>query len=308
MDVSPQTLREVEFREKLRGYNQDDVDEFLERVAAGVEILQDRLRQATDRALRAEQRASEIDEADEAVRKTLVLAQRTADLAVQEAKEQAARALDAAKAEAKRIEAEASAQARRIAQEAQGRLRADLAALEVARSRLRSDVTALERHVEEQRGRVRDAMRDALKRLDSHVPAVAPAPAGPTIDIPPAPVVDDDEGERVDEVVVIDPPASMSPSDAADAPDAEPESAQPSPYADFVDDDDAFLAELRLAATDTSPLGPREVADAPAGHADEPDPPFDHEDHDDHDDHDEVDEVDDAAEVDDAPPSRWRRR
>jgi cell division initiation protein len=35
VDVSPQTIRQVEFREKLRGYHQDDVDEFLERVAAG---------------------------------------------------------------------------------------------------------------------------------------------------------------------------------------------------------------------------------------------------------------------------------
>ena len=50
MDVSPKTLREVEFREKMRGYHPEDVDQFLERVAAGIEVLQDRLRQAVERA------------------------------------------------------------------------------------------------------------------------------------------------------------------------------------------------------------------------------------------------------------------
>jgi cell division initiation protein len=42
MEVSPKTLREVEFREKMRGYHPEDVDQFLEQVAAGIEVLQDR--------------------------------------------------------------------------------------------------------------------------------------------------------------------------------------------------------------------------------------------------------------------------
>jgi DivIVA domain-containing protein len=43
MDLTPQTLREVEFREKLRGYHPDDVDDFLEKVAVAVGELLDRL-------------------------------------------------------------------------------------------------------------------------------------------------------------------------------------------------------------------------------------------------------------------------
>jgi DivIVA domain-containing protein len=53
MEIASRTLREVEFRQQLRGYHQDDVDEFLERVAAGIEVLQDRLREANERATRA---------------------------------------------------------------------------------------------------------------------------------------------------------------------------------------------------------------------------------------------------------------
>src|SRR5689334_7303700 len=90
MDISPKSLREVEFREKLRGYHPEDVDEFLEQVAAGVEGLQERLRVATERAAHAEQLANESGVNDDAIRRTLVLAQRTADMAIQEAREQAA--------------------------------------------------------------------------------------------------------------------------------------------------------------------------------------------------------------------------
>src|SRR5215208_1915621 len=54
MDVSPQVLRDVEFREKWRGYSPDEVDDFLEQAAAGVERLQAQLQEADERAARAE--------------------------------------------------------------------------------------------------------------------------------------------------------------------------------------------------------------------------------------------------------------
>src|SRR5437868_6891335 len=90
MDLTPQQLREVELREKFRGYDPDEVDDLLERVAAGLEQLQDRLRSAMERAARAEQRAAEGSETEGALRHTLLLAQRTADAAVAEARETAA--------------------------------------------------------------------------------------------------------------------------------------------------------------------------------------------------------------------------
>src|SRR5688500_1645090 len=125
MDVSPKTIREVEFREKLKGYHQDDVDEFLERIAAGLDILQERLRQATERAVRAEQKLSETTEADDAMRRTLVLAQRTADAAVNEAREQAQQIVAAAQSQGQQIVAAAEDHAARLAEESQRDLWAD---------------------------------------------------------------------------------------------------------------------------------------------------------------------------------------
>ena len=77
MDLTPRLLTEVEFREEWRGYNRKDVNDFLDRVADAVGELQERLRDASERATQAERRLLERSDEDE-IRRTLVLAQRTA--------------------------------------------------------------------------------------------------------------------------------------------------------------------------------------------------------------------------------------
>jgi DivIVA domain-containing protein len=91
MDVTPQLLHDVEFREAKRGgYNTQDVDEFLERLAVGlerqdtlvrearqrIEAAEARAVEAERRALQAEQSASESTASDETLMRTLVLADR----------------------------------------------------------------------------------------------------------------------------------------------------------------------------------------------------------------------------------------
>jgi cell division initiation protein len=185
MDVSAQTLREVEFREKLRGYHPDDVDEFLERVAAGIEYLQDRLRQATERAQRAETRAADTHDGDDALKRTLVLAQRTAEMAVQEARQEADRIAASARAEANAIVAQAEDMARRTIEETQGGIRAELTQLESARDRLRSDISALERHLGQERLRLRASLAEALEVVETTLAPPPAAPASDDVDIPP---------------------------------------------------------------------------------------------------------------------------
>ncbi len=164
MDVSPETIRAVQFRERLRGYNQDEVDQFLERMAAGVEILQQRLRDANERAARAEQQAQQAD-ADDSLRRTLVLAQQTADLAIQEAREQAARTVEAAQE-----------QARRLSVEAKEQVEADVARLQAAREQLAQDVRALERYLEDERQRAHEALTEAARQVAETVPSLSSPP------------------------------------------------------------------------------------------------------------------------------------
>ena len=184
MDVSAQTVRQVEFREKLRGYHQDDVDEFLERVAAGLEILQERLRQATERAVRAEQVASENREDDESLRRTLVLAQRTADLAVKEAREQAARIIEEAENDAALALAAAAEERRREAEEAETQVRADVARLETARRQLELEVDRLVQYLDEQRERAKAVLAEAARNLDTALVPDPPPAVGAGMDAP----------------------------------------------------------------------------------------------------------------------------
>ena len=65
MELTPQELREVEFRERWRGYDPDDVDDFLERAAVALDELHDRLREYTERAMVAEQRLTGADRSEE---------------------------------------------------------------------------------------------------------------------------------------------------------------------------------------------------------------------------------------------------
>ncbi|MEO7837169.1 MAG: DivIVA domain-containing protein [Acidimicrobiales bacterium] len=201
MDVSPQSIREIEFREKLRGYNQDDVDEFLERLAAGVEILQERLREATERALRAEQQAREVFDGDDSLRRTLGLAQRTADLAVQEARGQAERIIEVAEAQAVVIVDDALEQARCLAEEAQSQIWADVGRLEAAREQLRQDVATLALYLDGERDRAETVLTEAAAQLHRAVAGPSPPPGLYEIDLSavrdwgppsqPAPAVDD---------------------------------------------------------------------------------------------------------------------
>jgi DivIVA domain-containing protein len=186
MELTPKTLREVEFREKRHGYHHEDVDRFLEEVASSLEVMQDRLRQAVERAQRAEAAAAEAGGSDEALRKTLVLAQRTADLAVQEAREQAARILAGAEQQAQTIIAEAEDRARRTMEESVAESRAELARIEALRAKGQEDVDSLQRWLDEHKAHLQEALSDALTAVD-RAGVLWAAPSTMPIDVPPVP-------------------------------------------------------------------------------------------------------------------------
>lgn len=183
MEITARTLREVEFREARKGYHPDDVDEFLEQVAVGVDELHERLRRLQgelDDALRrlqeAEQRLSAVPEGDDSVlSRAIILAQRTADQALEDAKRQGQGMIDAARAQAEALVAEAEEDVRRMRTDAESRLRHEVERLGALRSSLHSDLSELERHVEAERGRLQMVLSDLLRRVEGGL-SVAPAP------------------------------------------------------------------------------------------------------------------------------------
>jgi DivIVA domain-containing protein len=316
MDVTPQALHDVEFREAKRGYHTGDVDDFLEKLAVGVEQLQARLAEtrqrleaaetraaaADVRAQEAERRSADRSDADETLKRTLVLAQRTADAAIKEAEDQAARTLSSAQEQANRLRAEAQSavadararaetEARRAEEEVRDRVRSEVRALESVRDQLQTDIAAFEAHLEVQRAQVQRSVESLQRLLEDpsalrselapqatpvEVPDPEPAeepeghdaPGGPRRPLvaPPPPEAHGDEPEPVDGNGNAKGAGTGDPSDADPA--AGRRGARPrdeGPPTEAVDvlaerdpGDDEYLAELRKAMTDESPLGPRD--------------------------------------------------
>ncbi|MGD0983515.1 MAG: DivIVA domain-containing protein [Acidimicrobiales bacterium] len=164
MDLSAKLLREVEFRTSLRGYDTDEVDEFLEKVAVAVEELQEKMRQLAYRAERAERAVSDraAEEDDDSIRRTLVLAQRTADMAVREAQEQAAVLMDTARSESDKLLTDAREEAQRLAAEAQRRHADDMSRLHSERASVNAELKELSDLLDNERKRLTESLRVAL--------------------------------------------------------------------------------------------------------------------------------------------------
>jgi cell division initiation protein len=185
MDLSAKVLREVEFRDRLRGYDTDEVDEFLEKVAVAVEELQEKMRQLAYRAERAERSISDraADDDDDTIRRTLVLAQRTADMAVREAQEQAGVLMDGARSESEKLLAEARESAKRLTTEAERRHSDDIKRLERQRDQVRIELRELSELLESERKRLAASLRDALRFVERSLPKseiseLRPVPSG----------------------------------------------------------------------------------------------------------------------------------
>ena len=243
--ITPESVRAVQFREKLRGYHPDDVDAFVAAVAEAVESLEQRARLAESKLAEVESRASAAVEAEDSLRRTLVLAQRTADLAIQEAREEAERVRAATRAEREAADAELADVRSRMRAEAEDEGRIERSRLLAERTALQRDVAALEAHLERERERLRIYFTDQLRRVDEGEPGVAASP-------------------EMEADVAAEPAAEVEPTAPTDSPDTTdvvadvPGAVEAAGAGDAVEDEDPFLAELRRAVKDEAPLGPRD--------------------------------------------------
>lgn len=181
------SLRTVEFRETLRGYHRDDVDEYLEKAAAEAEGLQEQLRQTSERLRQAGERISQLeasaeqrpapdeaDVADDTLQRTLLLAQKFVDETKAGAEAQAAKLVAEADAHARRVRADAESNVAQTTVDSERRLREEVTRLERIRVQLSGDVEAMARHLEAERQRLRAALTEVIKWVDDNVqPAAA---------------------------------------------------------------------------------------------------------------------------------------
>jgi DivIVA domain-containing protein len=209
------SLRTVEFRQTLRGYHIDDVDEYLERVAVDAEALQEQLRQAGERLKQAAERIAQLEAmvqevqsqpaaqsgqvvTDDTLQRTLVLAQKFVDQTQAEAEAQARILVADAEERARKVLGEAEQRAKSVTEDTERHLREEISRLESIRTQLAGDVETIARHMENERNRLRGALSDMLSWVDEHVqpagsllaqrgtsrPASRPDDAAPTPSVP----------------------------------------------------------------------------------------------------------------------------
>ena len=174
------SLRTVEFRETLKGYHRDDVDEYLEKAAVEAEGLQEQLRQSNERLRKAAETIAQLETelaakpevqvepvapaepvvADDTLQRTLVLAQKFVDETKADAEAQAARVI-----------ADAESEARKLQVESEQRLREEIARLESNRSQLNLEVDTMTRQLASERERLRSALAEMLSWVDGNLSA-----------------------------------------------------------------------------------------------------------------------------------------
>lgn len=184
----------MEFRETLRGYNRDEVDDFLEGVAGEVRRLLQELARAQEQVRTAMERVSVAEAAAEAARsqprptqavsesaigdggetaealqRTLLMAQRFVDHVRKESEDQAAATVAAAQAKAQAILKEAEEGARRIASETEKALREEVTRLENTRADLEAKVEELSVYLGQERSRIRSGLVDLVRLVDERL-------------------------------------------------------------------------------------------------------------------------------------------
>jgi DivIVA domain-containing protein len=180
------SLRTVEFRETLKGYHRDDVDEYLEKAAVEAEGLQEQFRQANDRLRQASERIAQLEAAlerqpeqkrapeapavaDDTLQRTLVLAQQFVDQTKADSEARASKTLTDAEERSRVLISQAESRASHIASEAERKLRDEVARLEAARTQLSGDVEKMARHLDGERSRLRSALSEIIKWVDDNV-------------------------------------------------------------------------------------------------------------------------------------------
>ena len=277
MDISPQRVRTAEFKTAKRGLDPDEVREFLNDVASELERAQNQSTAMEARARAAVARLQELSEGSavaaaapraeapnvvsvtpsvdesETISRTLLLAQRTADTTVAEARaeaeriaqganDEASRTLDSTREMSARLLEEAREEARRVGDEERLNVEAAVNSLLARRDFLESDVDHLERHLADERSRLREAATTLLE-LTEKVPGGMGEVRRPLLS---AAADGDDTVETDDSDATIESDDTVDPDDAAitletTAPvDIESSAFAPAAadLADFDDDDD----------------------------------------------------------------------
>lgn len=188
--IDAQRIREVEFRERMRGYHQEDVDDFLEQVARGVEELERQLAAAKEELAALKARGSDVPAqsaptpSGDVIQRTLIVAQRAADQLREEAEREARELRAEAQRQAERVLAEARTTSRLIEEERRKNLMEELSDLDAEIRRRQEQLGSLLKRdklvrekISEELGALLSALRNTEWEPEARATDAAPAPA-----------------------------------------------------------------------------------------------------------------------------------
>jgi cell division initiation protein len=162
MDLTPRSIQEKQFHDQWRGYNQAEVDDFLDRVAETLDRVQRENEDLRDRIRELDQAMAASRDTEEMLKKTLVTAQRAAEEAIAKAKTKAEELV--AEAEARVHQTETAARERISTADEESRRKRSEAETEARRKLTEAEETA--------KRMVADVERDSSARrrqLDEHI-------------------------------------------------------------------------------------------------------------------------------------------
>ncbi|MEO6714653.1 MAG: DivIVA domain-containing protein [Mycobacteriales bacterium] len=207
MPLTPEDVRTKEFRNTFRGYHEPEVDAFLDEVEGeltrllreNAELKERLAAAATATAVVAAPLNAPMGETEEMLRRTLLIAQRTADETVAQAK-----------ADADRIVADAQAHTQRLLSSAQHQAAAHIGDLEARRQSLEQHIEGLRAFEREYRTRLKAYLEAQLRDLEGRAGPTAPAapPATyPLASLPPASLPPTSDTSALASSVFTPPPA-----------------------------------------------------------------------------------------------------
>jgi|SaaInlStandDraft_1057018.scaffolds.fasta_scaffold02048_3 DivIVA domain-containing protein len=291
MEMNPQRVRSAEFRTVKKGLDPDDVQLFLNAVADELERAQNqstameararaavaRLQELADDAgsqsdasaeiLRPSEAVAEPDvvtasvDQSETISRTLLLAQRTADTTVAEARAEAERLRTEAEAEATQqidssremaesLLVEARVEARQVGEEERAAMEGEVNSLLARRDFLESDVDHLERFLVDQRARLREAASqivDLTERVPGGLGDVRrPLVSGASDDVAAAVETSTTTNAAPEEAPVAEPSAAAEPEPATEV--------EPQPVAGVEPDEEAEDLWFPNAADEPMPV------------------------------------------------------
>jgi len=121
--LTPLDIQKKEFRRTFRGYSEEEVDSFLDQVTQDYENLLREIQVLKEKIAQTEQNIARYREIEEAIKNTMVMAQKNADELRQNTEKEAGVILDRARIEADQLTREAEQEAAALLGEAENKLK-----------------------------------------------------------------------------------------------------------------------------------------------------------------------------------------